>query len=117
MRIYNEAFDDTKGIAEHDIGRLSRHSCKTEQPCHGARYLSIVFSENALTSCTDILRLVSIKSCRANILLKLLLADRCEIFHTPIFLTELLCYPVHALIGALGRELSGDEQFKRVTEV
>src|SRR5438128_2372119 len=99
MRINNEAFNDAKGIAEYDIGCLSCYSCKAEQPRHSAWYLPFVLSENALTRSTDILRLISIKSCRANILFEFLLADRGEIFDAPIFLKELLRHDIHTLIG------------------
>jgi hypothetical protein len=69
VRIYNDAFDNTKRIALYNICRLPRNSWQAEQPGHGVRHFATELGENALGGGTDILRLVAIKPGRANILL------------------------------------------------
>src|SRR6266571_5064667 len=63
MGVYSEACNNTEGVAEHNVGRLSCDTRKCEQVCHGARYFTTILRDDTLAGGPDIPGFVAIEAC------------------------------------------------------
>jgi|SRR5450755_130142 len=117
MCIDDEAFNDAKGVAQDHIRRLARHPRQTEQIGHRARHLASIDGENALAGGANIFGLVTVKTRRVDILLKLAWIGVREVLDAAVLLKELLCDDIHALVSTLCRELRGNQELQGVCEV
>src|SRR5450759_3907511 len=109
MGVYGIAFHYAKGIAQHHIGGLSRHSRKAKQIFHRMRYLAAIFSYDTLAGGPDVFGLVAVEASRLYILLQFFLADSCEIFNTAVLAEKIFRHYIDAFVGTLGCKLRRDE--------
>ena len=109
MRVYSIAFHYAKGIAQHHICRLSRHSRKAEQIFHRMGYLAAKISYDTLAGSTDIFGLVAVEASRLDVLLQFFLTDSCEVINTTVLAEKVFRHYIDALVGTLRCKLRRNE--------
>ena len=116
MGIHNNTWS-AEGIAEHDICRFSADTGQGDQFFHRLRYLSGKALGHGLSADDEVFRLVLEETRGANDLFKFKAMRRCQFCRPPISLKERRGNLIDSLVGALGREDRGHEQFPRGTMV
>ncbi len=86
MRIYDKAFNDAEGVAQHHVGGLPGYARQRQQFLHRRRHFTAVLCNEALAGGADIPGFVAIEAGWSDILLQLFLADCGIIFYVTILL-------------------------------
>src|ERR1044071_114754 len=73
VRVNDDAGGNIEGVAENNVGGLTRHAGQQQQVINIFRHASLILLTDETTRALYGLRLVPIKSRRANVLLKLCL--------------------------------------------
>lgn len=112
--IDDESGPNAEGRAEHDVGGLPGDAREREQILHRPGHLAAVLGQQARAGAPNILGFRVEKARRANVGLELArrrVRDRARVGEAR---EEARSDPIHALVGALGREDRRDEQLEGV---
>ena len=112
MRIDHDARRDSKGRAQHDVGRLATDARQLHKLFHIGGHFAAVFLDELDAAGMDVLGLVAKEARALNQLLQPPGRHVGQGGRRRMLGEQVLRHDVDALVRALGRKNRGDEQFK-----
>ena len=117
MGVDDDTFVFVKGISEDDIGRLASRAGECGERFEGGWHFAAVSGQEGGTHGADIFRLVAVEAGGADEGLEFLLRNLSVVGCGAAALEEVFGNDVDPLVGALGGEDGGDEEFERIRVV